>query len=205
MSLALTGWGPNGRAWWDDEFWMDVVLGVEAALLAGIFGAGLYLLGQRSERRKGQQERRDAVADDIGEALLDIDDPVKKQMDDPEPNPEAVAAIRDVARRLTRTSQMQAGTALAALPSQLGAHLRQWANLAAWNPPTSLNRAPDLIDHAYQLSEYVDEVRNGLASWREGKDYRPPHLPAWEVARRERRAEQQGGRVRRMHGDDGSA
>lgn len=53
-SLALTRWDPNGRAWGDDEFWMDVVLGLEAALLAGSFGVGLYSLGQRSEQRKGQ-------------------------------------------------------------------------------------------------------------------------------------------------------
>jgi hypothetical protein len=61
------GWGPNGRAWGDDEFWMDVLVqGVGWSLVAAVLGLSAFFLHrQRAAEiadRKADQEQR--AADD---------------------------------------------------------------------------------------------------------------------------------------------
>ncbi|MGY1740074.1 MULTISPECIES: hypothetical protein [unclassified Blastococcus] len=79
------GWGPNGRAWGDDEFWMDVVVhGVGWVLLiAGVgvlasslsrqrtAGAGTAQVDAEDGAAVGREARREMVAG-VGDRLADL-------------------------------------------------------------------------------------------------------------------------------------
>lgn len=80
------GWGPNGRAWGDDEFWMDVLVhAVPLLLVAAAVGLGAVALHRQraaeiaareqqvSDERaaRAREERRDVVAG-VGDQLADL-------------------------------------------------------------------------------------------------------------------------------------
>jgi hypothetical protein len=82
----MTGWGPNGRAWGDDEFWMDVLIqGVGWILVAttiGVSARQFYLQRKHAieddlQRKKDEEvaaerRRQDELLGDLQAAITDF-------------------------------------------------------------------------------------------------------------------------------------
>jgi hypothetical protein len=193
---TLTGWGPNDRAWWDDEFWMDATLAGVSALVAGLFGYLLYRAGVRKERREQEKQYREQLAREILEALLDMRPPVNDQMNSATPDLGAIEAISELSRRVMRLGDL-AGRGLGTLPAQIGREIWRWTRFAAYAVPGSPNRPPDLIEYAYELDRYIDQARGAVAHWRDGESYELTDEPTWVAARKRLSAEHYAERERR--------
>lgn len=193
---TLTGWGPNDRAWWDDEFWMDATLAGVSALVAGLFGYLLYRAGVRKERREREQQDREELAREVLEALLDMHPHVNDQMNSATPDLQAIEAISELSRRVMRLSDL-AGGGLGTLPAQIGREIWRWTRFAGHTVSGSPNRPPDLIEYAFELDLYIDETRSAVAHWRDGESYELTDEPTWVAARKLRSAEHHAERERR--------
>ena len=69
-----TGWGPNDRAWWDDEFWMDVLVqGVGWLLVAASIGISAFFF-YRQRQNEIADRRNDAERARIARSLPSIEE-----------------------------------------------------------------------------------------------------------------------------------
>jgi hypothetical protein len=200
LSPGEGGWGPNDRAWFDDVFWMELATQGLSAGVAAAVAIGLYRRGQRNERRKAEVERaeerrqeeaqrREEIASELMDVLLDLEPHVLAQTNEPEPIPDALTSIHDLAAHLSRMGSRLVGTTYAGLPLQLGRQITTWAVMAIWSAKRSPNRPPDLIEHAVQLDEYIVNAREQIGRWRNGQDIALPAAPQWVIDRQGRAGE----------------